>query len=271
VKGRLAASLLAVAALLVVALPLARRSSHAHRAPIAVSAPAVPGRFVKRTFVDHGIAYQYQVFFPRDYDAARRWPVVVALHGSAEKGDDGERQTHSGAGPVVRSQADSFPAVAVFPQVPSEGQGIRHAPAIARLIDAVVRDVNGDTTRLYLTGLSFGGVVAYLVARGHPGRFAALVPVSAPLVIQPGDRGTRLAPAAAGTDEARVLGGTSVWIFQGANDSNVPAADTRAVVQSLSRAGISVQYTEYADGSHEIWDRVYRDPAFWRWLFAQHR
>jgi len=271
VNGRLAAIGFAVAALLVVALLVARRTSLAHHASTMVSASAVPGRFVKRTFVDRGTTYQYQLFFPRDYDPARRWPIVVALHGSGEKGNDGERQTQTGAGPVVRSQADSFPAVAVFPQVPSEGQGIRHAPAIARLIDAVVRDVNGDTTRLYLTGLSFGGVMAYLVAREHPGRFAAIAPVSAPLVLQTGDRSTRLSPAAAGADEARVLGGTSVWIFQGAHDPTVPATDTRAVVEALSRAGIRVHYTEYADASHEIWDRVYGDPAFWRWLFAQHR
>jgi predicted peptidase len=272
VKARLAAASVAVAALLVVALPIAPRSSHAHRAPVAVpNPPAMPGGFSKRTFTDHGVVYHYQVFFPRDYDSTIHWPVIIALHGSSEKGSDGEKQVGVGVGPVVRQQWKTFPAIVVFPQVPSEGQVQMHAAPIARLVDAVVRDVHGDTNHVYLTGLSFGGVLAYLVAREQPGRYAALVQVSAPLVIQPGDRSTRLFPAAAGAEEARSLGGTSVWIFQGARDVNVPAAATREVVQSMTRAGVHVRYTEYADEGHEIWDRVYRDATLWRWLFEQHR
>lgn len=267
------AATLGVAALLVVALPIARRSSLANRVPVRSIAnePTVPGRFVRRTFSDGGVVYQYQIFFPRDYDPSIPWPILVALHGSAEKGDDGERQVRIGVANVVRGWPGDFPLVTVFPQVPSGGQVTEHAPAIARLIDAVVRDVHGDSTRIYLTGLSFGGVLAYLVARERPAHYAALVPVSAPLVIQPGDRATRLSPVEAGSDEARVLRGTAVWIFQGAHDPNVPASATRGVVQGLSRAGVAAKYTEYADGGHEIWDRAYRDGALWHWLFAQRR
>ena len=145
------------------------------------------------------------------------------MHGSGEKGDDGEKQVHVGLANVVRERARDFPAIVVFPQIPKAGQVATHAAPIARLVDSVVREVHGDPAHLYLTGLSFGGVLTYLVARERPDHFAALVQISAPLVIQPGDRSTRLAPAAAGSDEARVLHGTRVWIYQGARDRNVPA------------------------------------------------
>ena len=271
-KRRFAAATLGVAALLVVALPISRRSSLASRLPAhAQNEPAASGRFVRRTFTDGGVTYQYQVFFPEDYDPKLPWPVIVALHGSSEKGDDGEKQVHAGLANVVRERAHDFPAIAVFPQIPRAGQVQAHAAPIARLIDDVVRDVHGDPSRVYLTGLSFGGVLAYLVARERPDHFAALIQVSAPLVLQPGDRSTRLAPSAAASDEARALHGTGVWIYQGARDPNVPVNATRDVVQGLKGAGVSVRYTEYPDEGHDIWDRAYRDPELWRWLFTQRR
>jgi predicted peptidase len=272
VKARFVAATLGVAALLVVALPISRRSSLASRLPARVEREAgASGRFVRRTFTDGGVTYQYQVFFPEDYDPKLPWPLIVALHGSSEKGDDGEKQVHVGLANVVRERAHEFPAIVVFPQIPRTGQVAFHAPPLARLIDSVVKEVHGDPARIYLTGLSFGGVLTYLVARERPDHFAALVQVSAPLVIQPGDRSTRLAPAVAGTDEARVLNGTRVWIYQGARDPNVPVAATREMVQGLKSAGVSVRYTEYPDEGHAIWDRAYRDPELWRWLFAQRR
>jgi predicted peptidase len=269
---RIAAAALGVAALFVVALPISRRSSLASRLPVrAEHEAAISGRFVRRTFIDGGVTYQYQVFFPEDYDPKIPWPVIVALHGSGEKGDDGEKQVHVGLANVVRERAHDFPAIVVFPQVPRAGQVQAHAQPIARLIDDVVRDVHGDTTRIYLTGLSFGGVLTYLVARERPDHFAALIQISAPLVIQPGARSTRLAPDAAASDEARVLHGTRVWIYQGAHDPNVPVLATRDVVQGLKSAGVSVRYTEYPDEGHDIWDRAYRDPELWRWIFNQRR
>src|SRR5690242_15350075 len=68
VKARFAAATLGVAALFVVALPVSRRASLASRLPARVEHDAASGRFVRRTFTDGGFTYQYQVFFPEDYD-----------------------------------------------------------------------------------------------------------------------------------------------------------------------------------------------------------
>ena len=75
-KARFAAATLGVAALLVVALPISRRASLASRLPARVEhEPATSGRFVRRTFTDGDVTYQYQVFFPEDYDPKLPWPV----------------------------------------------------------------------------------------------------------------------------------------------------------------------------------------------------
>src|SRR5699024_7986220 len=112
-KARVAAATLGVAVLLVVGLSLSRRVSLASRLPARVSHDdaAASGRFGRRSFTDGGVAYQYQVFFPEDYEPKLPWPVIVALHGSAEKGDDGEKQVHVGLANVVRERVHDFPAI----------------------------------------------------------------------------------------------------------------------------------------------------------------
>jgi len=39
----------------------------------------------------------------------------------------------------------------------------------------------------------------------------------------------------------------------------------------LEAVGGNVKYTEYPDGWHPIWDRVYREPELFPWMFAQRR
>jgi len=247
---------------------MGRRDTSAFR----VAERLVPGTFNGRVFRENGVELRYQLFLPRDYDRSRRWPVIVALHGSAEKGSDGVRQLGVGVGKVVRARAATFPAVVLLPQVPSDGKVTEWTPALTRMADSVMREVNGDPDRLYLSGLSMGGILAYDMVYHHPGKFAALVTISAHVVIQPtADRASRFPIVQAHPAEARALGRTPVWIFQGAHDDAALAPETRDLVATLKASGVPVTYTEYADDGHAIWDRAYQTPGLWEWLFAQHR
>ena len=73
--------------------------------PFRESKTLVPGEFNGRTFADRGTVFRYQLFIPRGYDSSKRWPVVVAVHGSAEKGSDGVKQLGVGVAKLVRAQA----------------------------------------------------------------------------------------------------------------------------------------------------------------------
>lgn len=240
--------------------------------PFRESKTLVPGEFNGRTFTDGGTVLRYQLFIPRGYDPSKRWPVVVGLHGSAEKGSDGVKPLGVGVGKVVRARAESFPAVVLLPQVPMENKILDWSPAFTRLIDSVVREVHGDPNRVYLTGISMGGILAYDLVLDNPGKFAALVTVAAPVVIQPTpDRASRFPTARSHPAMAKALANTPVWIFQGAHDEAALAADARHLVAALEEAHVPVTYTEYADGNHDVWDRAYETPELWSWLFAQHR
>jgi poly(3-hydroxybutyrate) depolymerase len=45
-----------------------------------------PTGFLNRTIEVEGVSHRYQVYVPADYSRARRWPVILFLHGSGERG-----------------------------------------------------------------------------------------------------------------------------------------------------------------------------------------
>ncbi|MGO3126637.1 MAG: prolyl oligopeptidase family serine peptidase [Luteimonas sp.] len=237
-----------------------------------------PGRFVRRELTSNGHRYAYQVFVP-SAQVPRPLPVVLFLHGSGERGDDGEKQIHAGLGPYVQAHAADFPALVVFPQSPDgeSWEGDTATMALATL-DAATAEFDGDRSRSSLTGMSRGGYGTWSLALREPTRFAALVPVCGGIT-PPGSRpdlddlfvGSTRAAADPFADAARRLRDIPSWIFHGALDDVVLPDQSRRMYAALRDAGADVRYTEFPDANHNSWDAAYRTEALWPWLFAQKR
>src|SRR5438067_10902706 len=60
--------------------------------------------------------HKYSLFFPRDYDSSKKYPVIVFLHGAFEGGDDGIKCRTVGLGPAIVRRKGDFPFIAIFPQ-----------------------------------------------------------------------------------------------------------------------------------------------------------
>jgi predicted peptidase len=227
--------------------------------------------FAKRSVTQGGFVFPYQVFAPQNYVRTQKWPIVVALAGTGERGNDNERQVDVGVGLVVRAQSATFPAVVIFPQIPSDGSAETvFNQAVVQAIDDVVRDYNGDPDRVYLTGLSFGGTEGFSLLYNTPGRFAAFLTIApglCPRCISNGatlDQAERLV--------AEKLKALPIWIHQGDQDVSSAVAANRQLVADFRAVGSqSLKYTEYPGLGHTIWDMVYTTPAVWDWLFAQRR
>ena len=59
--------------------------------------------FIDRTITIQAVNFKYQVFVPEDWTPHQKWPVILALHGAGERGDDGLLQTDVGIGTAIRS------------------------------------------------------------------------------------------------------------------------------------------------------------------------
>jgi predicted peptidase len=269
---------LAVAALILLVAVVARSVFAHERAPSAVpdiaynrSDPPKRGEFNLRWLRENGESYPYQLFLPKDSTPGKRWPVIVALHGSGQKGSDGVKHIVDGLATYVRERSPSFPAIVIFPQAPNRERGNLWSPLVLKMLDSVVKEFDGDPSRVYLTGVSFGGGLAYDLAYHNPDRFAALVPVASPLAIGFATGNKNSPRDSVYQAFAQTLHRIPMWIFHGASDTNAPTENTRALVQIFQAAGTPLHYTEYPGQSHVIWDRAYHTPELYTWLFAQHR
>jgi predicted peptidase len=235
-------------------------------------------KFLERRIAIEGRTYRYRVWVPPHYTKLRRWPVILFLHASGERGDDNLRQLTIGLPAVLTRDARRYPAIVVVPQCPlnREWYGEMETQALAAL-DASIREFHGDRNRVILTGISMGGAGAWYFAR-HPQRWAAVVPVCGEVVRElddpwpldpPSDISNLLHAANPFAALARSIGKVPVWAFHGANDPVIPVDQSRMMVDALKKAGGTVRYTEYPGVGHDAWDRAYDDPELPKWMLAQ--
>jgi predicted peptidase len=234
--------------------------------------------FLARSLRIGPTTYPYVVYVPRDYDASRRWPIILFLHGSGERGTDGWRETIHGVANTIRFEPARVPAIVVFPQAPPDSRWLGEPADAAMLaLDRTIAEFHGDPSRVYLTGLSMGGYGALHLGMAHPKRFAALVVVCGGLLPHPTTNAVRQSPLTTAASDpyaftANALRETPIWFFHGKDDPVIPVDESRHLVGDLRRAAaIDVHYTEYDGVGHNAWDRAYSDAEMWKWLFAQKR
>ena len=216
--------------------------------------------FLLRTFKDEAGDHNYTVFVPHNYTPAKKWPVILFLHGAGERGNDGVLPTTIGIGPIVRQREANFPFVVVFPQCedmhgrllkgwsPDMADGARGI----KILEQVEKDYNIDSTREILTGWSMGGYGAWEWAATAPERWLSVVPLSGG-----GDRAW-----------GEKLKNVSIWARHGAKDRNVRVERSRDMIAAIQAAGGNPRYTEVADGEHDVWMKAYDDDTLYAWMLT---
>jgi predicted peptidase len=208
-----------------------------------------------------GGGYPYLIFKPRGYDAdkTQKWPLVIFLHGSGERGTDIEIVKKNGPPKIIAQHAAS-PFILVSPQLETGPDGSRWDTAkLDQLLASLRKNYRVDSSRIYLTGLSLGGYATWAWALRHPEKFAAIVPV-------------------AGLSEDKeldpcVLKDMPVWAFHGDQDDVVDPTAGFAIVKKVDacRGSVRPKMTIYPQTTHGSWEPAYDDPAMWRWLLEQRR
>ena len=200
------------------------------------------------------VSGKYLLYLPENYgtDPKQRWPLMLFLHGSGERGDDLELVKRHGP-PKLVSESKQFPFIIVSPQCPlDEGWS---PDMLMALLDEVVAKYAVDEDRVYLTGLSMGGFGTWSLAIEHPDRFAALAPIC----------------GGGNPQKACLLKNIPIWVFHGAKDQTVKLEKAQEMVDALKAAGGNVQFTIYPEAGHDCWTQTYDNPKFYEWLLQQHR
>lgn len=211
------------------------------------------------------VTIPYLLFVPEDYnaDSAKKWPLMLFLHGLGECGNGGseiEKVKVHGPPSFVDSRPD-FPFIVVSPQLPPPAGQLKDVPRawkadqLIRLVDHVHKNLRIDRTRTYVTGLSMGGFGTWRLVAAHPDRFAAALPICG------GGEPEEMACA---------LSRVPIWAFHGALDQVVPPGKSQEMVDAVRRAGGEVKLTVYPDVAHNSWKPTYDNPDVYEWLL-RHR
>lgn len=206
------------------------------------------------------LAADYLLFLPDGYgtNATKRWPLILFLHGSGERGTNLSLVTKHGP-PKLDTTQTNFPFIVVSPQCP-EGK-IWSNDLLLALLDDIQNRYAVDPHRVYLTGISMGGFGTWSLGLSHPERFAAIAPICG--------GGDFITPYLADKSQLRQL---AVWAFHGGKDPVVPLEESQRMVNFLKKLKVSeVQLTVYPEAGHDSWTQAYADSELFAWFLKHSR
>ena len=126
------------------------------------------------------------------------------------------------------------------------------------ILQNVQTNYNTDASRLYLTGISYGGFGSWFMASKHPQLFAAVAPVV-------GWGHPDLMPPIAKAQ-------TPLWVFAAGRDSAVNKNYFYPGIETLRQLGHSkVRFSMLEQAEHDAWRQVYAGEDLYNWLLAQQK
>lgn len=202
---------------------------------------------------DDGAERKLILYLPDDYDATapKKWPLIIFLHGSGERGVDISLVEKHGPPKIFKANGDS-PFIVASPQLPENATW--SSDFVNALLDELIVRLNVDIDRVYLTGLSLGGHGTWSAAAKSPERFAAIAPICG--------RGN--------IKNACALKNVPIWAFHGDIDPVVLIGDQRNMVEAVNACGGQARFTVYPGVGHDAWTSTYENPELYAW-FLQHR
>lgn len=168
--------------------------------------------------------YQYALSVPLTYQPMKGYGLVVCLHGAGFTGDAYLERWQSRLGDEYLLICPTYPAGAWFTR--------RAEDLVIAAIRSIQHRYHIDPDRIFLTGMSNGGIGAWLIGMQQAPMFAGI------------------APMASGLDDVLMpflanLRNTPVYIIHGAKDQVMPVDLSRSISRELAALGYPHVYREH--------------------------
>lgn len=182
------------------------------------------GSLPKEQIVIRGRMYPLSTFIPTTYQASKPYSLVVCLHGYGFTGEEYLERWRPRLGEDYLLVCPTYPSGAWFTRQAEE--------LVLETIRQARRRYHIDPNRIFLTGMSNGGIGAWLIGMHHAPLFAGL------------------APMASGLDHVLMpflanLRNTPVYIIHGTKDQVMPVDLSRSISRELDRLGYPYVYREH--------------------------
>ncbi len=230
--------------------------------------------FLKKEYISKSDTLRYRILFPDNYDITKKYPLVLFLHGSGERGADNEKQLVHGSY-LFTDQANrtSFPAIVVFPQCPSNDfwapindkstgkfsyVNAKHPTKAMQLVIDLTKSLSKkeavDSKRIYVIGLSMGGMGTFDLICREPKLFAAAVPIC----------------GGVNNERLNVVSQMPIRIYHGEIDPVVPLEHSKSAYETLESFGFKkCELIVFPNIGHNSWDQAFKQVDFLSWIFSK--
>jgi len=235
--------------------------------------------FKREYFILEGDTLNYRILYPKDFSEEKEYPVVLVLHGAGERGDNNEAQLVHGSDLFLKEKnREEFPAIVIFPQAPQDDywakvkvnrdtipfqfdfknkeESTKSLKMVMKLMDSMVEKDFVIKEKVYVGGLSMGGMGTYEILYKKPEMFAAAFAIC-------GGANTEIAEA--------YPKGFNIWIFHGEKDDIVPPGFSKSMARAINHHGGNAKLSLYPHDNHNSWDSAFSEPYLLAWLFSQKR
>lgn len=182
------------------------------------------GNLPDEQIVIRGQQYPLSLFIPPTYQASKAYALVICLHGFGFTGEEYLERWRPRLAEDYLLACPSYPSGAWFTR--------RAEELVLETVRQVAHRYHVDPDRVFLTGMSNGGIGTWLIGMHHAPLFAGL------------------APMASGLDDVLMpflanLRSTPVYIIHGAKDQVMPVDLSRSIARELDKLGYPYVYREH--------------------------
>lgn len=209
----------------------------------------------KQVEVRDSKGFNYLLFMPsnKEEEINGKLPLIIFLHGIGELGNDLQILKREGL-PKILDGDTSFPFIVISPQCPSSTEWYytneNNISKMKDMIEDAIERYPIDPDRIYLTGLSMGGIGTWYFLVNLPQYFAAAAPIAF--------RSDGWSPCSAKD--------IPIWGFHGSSDSVIPLSKAQSLVDQFRNCGGSIEFTIYENVGHDSWTRTYNNRNLYSWF-----
>ena len=233
------------------------------------------GEFDFRSYTGKYGTIPYRIHIPDG--GGKGAPVLLFMHGAGERGTDNNLQLRAAINVFAKCNQEVKDAVVIAPQCPmttedgKEGFWVEipwingnydvtlveeswELKTVVELLKKEIAELEADSDRVYVMGLSMGGFATWDLLIRHGELFAAGMPIC----------------GAADPNYADKLKDIPIRTFHGEVDDTVPVSGTREMARLIKAAGPrDFEYIEFPGVNHWSWDPACSYPGIGAWMFSK--
>ena len=231
--------------------------------------------FEDEIFVNEKDTLNYRILKPLDYDPNQKYPVHLFLHGAGERGFNNSSQLmYVDRLFLKKENREHYKSWIILPQCPTNDRWPslssdsewnnnfenkitgpnKSLKLVMELMDRFIEKKQVNKQKVYVSGLSMGGMGTFEILYRRPNMFAAATPIC----------GNGIAAFA-----KQYANKVSIWIFHGSDDKVVQPKHSLKMANAIIESGGSPKMTLYENVGHDSWNNAFAEPNFLKWIHSK--